>query len=806
MVFEKAYLHVDRDKFISGEDIWYKAYLVDAGWNRLTGNSGVLYVELISPSSRILYRQRIKLEAGMGKGDFQLDDTLSPGTYLIRAYTNWMRNFGEDFYYYKEINILNPENPDLQAPGTVQREDTGIVPGSVKGTDSGSAPGSVPGDDTGPDHKAGFDIQFFPEGGSLVAGVPTRIGFKAVDASGIGCPVDGIVVSMDGKTHARLESTHLGMGSFNLRPEAGSQYRAVLFRDNDLADTHDLPLVFDQGLVLNVHQHVKDELVAVIKTNREMLSRHDSLPLYLQVKTGEGNFLVRISLSHTAQSIKLQKNSFPPGISHLVLYDAEFKPHCERLVFVDPPPVTVLVEPDKSIYATNGKTSLRIKVSDDSGRPLPAELSLSAVDANAISGSGDHASHIRSHLYLESELRGNIENPGYYFNVSNADRSSKLDLLLITQGWRDFIWKYPADTTFGTPYPAETGLAVTGRLLNNLGKRPLADASISLAIMGSTSNFYGISLTDAEGRYSFRDIDIQGSARVLVSGVDNRGRQRGRIQLDSIRHPEVVVDYRWKSIPDPDTQAADEYLDEAEAKLNILKRYHLNDTIPIEEVSVTAKRIVKKDTHQRIYGQADNVVEIEEHERYYRDIFELIQGKVPGVMISGQYPNYTVLIRGVNNLRNDIEPLYLLDGMPVGKETIMEVQVRNVDKVEVLKNIANIAMYGSRGANGVIIVYTKNTMDPVKASPALYTISGQIRGCHAERIFYAPGYDKPKSDSQPPDLRTTIHWEPRLRISEYGERDVVYFNSDIPSQVKVIVEGITGQGIPVNYSTSYSVE
>ena len=511
-------------------------------------------------------------------------------------------------------------------------------------------------------------------------------------------------------------------------------------------------------------------------------------------------------LSHTAQSIKLLKKDFPPGISRIVLYDEDFKPHCERLVYVDPPPVQVNVESDKKIYTPNSKTRLRVNIMDETGASLPSELSVSAVDLDAINIDFTNSSHIRSYYYLESELRGRIETPGYYFNLSNDDRLRKLDLLLMTQGWRDFIWKYVADTTFETVYPAEKGLTISGRFFNLTGTKPMMDASISLSLMGRERNFYGTSLTDRTGNYSFRDLNIQGLERVLLSGVDKRGRTRGRIFLDSIIYPEVSVNYRWNPTTLHEKDATKDYLDDARTKSNLMKKYRLSDTIPIEEVKVTARWRPGDDGHQRIFTKADNVVEVKEHERLFRDIFELLQGRVPGVVVTGFAPDYQVIIRGVNNLRGEVEPLYLLDGLPVSREFLVDLPVRTVDRIEVLKDISNLAMYGSRGANGVIIVYSKKEIDPLDPPPVQHAINTEIRGYHVPRIFYAPRYDRPRPERRVPDLRNTIYWEPNVKIGKNGRGEIEYFNSDVPTKILVTLEGITEDGIPLYQTILYEVD
>lgn len=776
LTYEKVYLHLDKGNYTLGEHLWYKAYLVDAKNNILTNHSRNLYVELVSPGLEILDKQIIRLEMGTGSGDFHLGDSLPTGTYLIRAYTSWMLNFGADFIFQREIRILNP---DIPAFGT-------DVQSQLK--------------------QGKPDLQFFPEGGSLVAGVITRVGFKAVGVNGKGCSVNGFIANREGDTCARFESSHMGMGSFNFVPVRGTQYHALISNVDGSAHRYDLPRVFEGGYVLNVKDINQDELMVIIKTNAQMLEMQDTLPVYLEVRTAKGNYLIEMYLSYRAQSITLQKVSIPPGIIHLILYDANNKPHCERLLYLDPAPrIRLQVKSHKPVYSYREKTVLKVSVTDDSNFPVYSEMSLAAVDAVALADTAADPTHILSYLSLESELRGVVENPGYYFNEQHADRHDMMDLLLLTQGWRDFIWKYHADTAIDIHYPAEQGLTLSGRLMNSIGKKPKVDARISLAMLGENISHVSFTTTDSLGIYSFGNLDLRGSQHLIVSAEDSKGRKRGILYLDSLSRPDVEVEYIWKSTRIQPKNLEDEFIEDAITRANILKRYSLSDTIPIEEVMVKTMRRTPPDGHQRIYGEADNVVEVTDDLSHFTDIFQLIQGRVPGVMISGQYPDYHVQIRGVSNLSGISKPLLLLDGTPVDMAVMASIPVFNVDKIEVLKDISKTALFGFRGVHGVISVFTKTGHSSSYDVPLLYSINTVIRGYHDAKTFYAPRYNIPRPEHQMPDLRTTIHWEPFVQTPDTGCQEITFFNADNPATIYIIVEGITRDGIPLYSRTSYQV-
>jgi hypothetical protein len=177
---EKLYLHLDKPFYAAGENVWFKAYVVEASLHSLDSQSSVVYVELIDAAKTVFKRQMFYASGGLTFGDFQLPDTLREGNYAIRAYTNYMKNFGEDFFFIKEFPVLNP----LRSHPTS---------GEPYAADS-------------------LSLQFFPEGGNLVACGFNRVAFKALSPDGKGFNVEGTIVDENNTVITSFKSQHNGMG------------------------------------------------------------------------------------------------------------------------------------------------------------------------------------------------------------------------------------------------------------------------------------------------------------------------------------------------------------------------------------------------------------------------------------------------------------------------------------------------------------------------------------------------------------------------------------------------------------------
>ena len=206
---EKAYLHLDRPVYGTGETIWFSAYVVDAAQHQLDSLSEVLHVDLLSPDHKVVARRTLHLQGGRANGDLDLADSLTAGTYVLRAYTNWMRNAGDEFVYSRQLSVW-PASP--------------IGPQEPARPNANTSFGRAQAAATAANRT---DVQFFPEGGYLVEGLPAVVACKATDAAGRGVEVRGqIRNAQNAVVVASFSSRHAGMGRFAFVPGAGQRYHA----------------------------------------------------------------------------------------------------------------------------------------------------------------------------------------------------------------------------------------------------------------------------------------------------------------------------------------------------------------------------------------------------------------------------------------------------------------------------------------------------------------------------------------------------------------------------------------------------
>ncbi|MFD2573939.1 TonB-dependent receptor plug domain-containing protein [Spirosoma soli] len=770
---EKVYVHTDRDAYLIGETIWMKGYVINGTTHEADTISRVIYVDLIDPSAkRVKLRLQLRATEGYAPGQLALPDSLPSGTYQLRAYTSYMRNYSDAYFFTKTITILRPD-------GAVAKP-------------AGSGP-AMP--------NAGRpDVQFLPEGGQLIEGLDGRIAFKAVDASGQGVAVQGFVLDTKKDTVIGFTSTHLGMGYFPLKPEAGQAYTAFIRVGNGTLTPYPLPTAQPKGAVMQVDNLTNKEYIRVYLRHNKISSDSGATMTLVAQTRGQIVQIAKVPLAKKMGTVSLPRKEFPEGVTQLTLFDETNKPVSERLVFVNKDEqINIALTPAKKTYKNRERVDLAITTTDNTGKPVPANLSLAALDSQLAPEADSNEATLVSHLLLSSDLTGTIEQPAYYFNPANKDRWQKLDLLLMTQGWRRFAW---ADVLAQTPpvfkYPVERGLSLTGRVVrpNQKGIGGKVRLTFVLARRDSTRDFL-TGETDEEGNYAAYDLDFSDTTTVLIQGVKGKANRDLAITLDQLLTPPVtVIRVPYNPLEFRSDELAD-FIKRTNEYLEIERQIRRNGEVLLQSVTVKARRTPERDS-RTIYGTPDASVKFDQASTAGRlSVLDVIQGRIAGVQVTGSGFNARVNIRGAANFGGPIDPLFVLDGMPVSLETINSISVQDVDRVDVLKG-ASAAIYGSQAAGGVISILTKRGSPDYDLSKEAVpgSLLVKLPGYAPVREFYAPRYDVKKPEHVRPDYRTTLLWAPMIQTNAEGKATVSFYTTDAKTNLRIEAEGLTVSGMP----------
>ena len=772
---EKVYLHTDRSTYFMGEDIWYKAYNVRASNNLLFDNSNILYVELISPDSKIVARNKTNLEMGLGHGDFHLADSLGvkPGAYQIRAYTNWNRNFGEDFVFKKNIEII----------------DVFEAYSNLKNTTKSSATTNTI--TTSNSNQNNFNVDFFPEGGSLLENVASIVGFKAVDGNGNPVSINGNVFDSDNELVTSFESAHDGMGKFQMIPNTGKKYYAKIKTQSGTVQRTDLPDALKNGYAISF-RNFKGRNIIVINTNSETLALSPNEQLTVVCKSqGATYFETTQTLTESNLSFELAKDKLPEGICQITLYDSSSKPLSERLVYIEKEhDLDVQITTDKTTYQPNEKATITVTSKSKAGLGKSASFSLSVTDMNGVEDK-DFGTNISSYFLMESDIRGKVHHPSYYFDATNSKRLEHLDNLLLTQGWRDFIWKTAPKINDSVSYIAEKGITISGRVKQLLGEKALVNNTMTLALMNKKHFNIFNATTDSEGGFKFENLMFSGKTGMFLNSRNSKGKFRGELLLNPIEQNPMSISIEKKAINwDITTRMLVD---------NVYRKFTAFGVKPeniLDEVKIVAK---KKSLPPVFYGIAENSYVPDESVATFTDIFQLIEQNIPGVVASDDSVRFT---------RFEGAPLFIIDGFEaVDRGQVSFIQPEDVLKIEAVKGATATAYYGEKAANGIISIFTKANTGQHAKKEVFHSIKKDIDGFYTARAFYVPDPAKPNPDlDNQAAVRNTIYWNPYVHPDKTGNASVNYFNTSVETKVKVNLEGITSNGIPVVKNIYYNIK
>ncbi|EKB47727.1 TonB-dependent receptor plug domain-containing protein [Cecembia lonarensis] len=787
--FEKIYLHTDKPHYFLNDTIWIKAYgLMDLGEENSAKTTSVpLYVELLQQRA-LPYVSRIiiKLEDGLGQGDIVLPRNLTPGVYTLRAYTEWMRNFGEEVFFEKNLWVgelgdgwtFEESQPDLR-------------------------------------------LNFFPEGGYLVNGISSMVGFKATNARGKGKDILGYILNSKQDTVLRFESEYMGMGSFEFMPKQGETYEVVARSSEQVSKKLSLTNIQEEGIVLAIDTYSDEDLV---KINVQHNIRFPSQQLHLLIQSRD-KIVHRIDFdaSKKIHEFELFQDDFLPGIHTFTLLDEETRLLAERIVYLLPfaqGKANFITE--KSTYSAKDRVRMDIEVMDEFGSPVMGNFSVSVTDAYQVMHL-DHAEDIVSYLNLVSELKGVIENPGYYFNQENPHAIKYLDNLLLTQGWRRFSWENLSKMSDDPKYLVESGLSLSGRVFR-ANDKPV-DEVHQLTML--VQHFYGGPIiyegqTDSLGNFTFIGMDFQDTVGIYLQAHLEIERRRGRKREVKRNDLEIFE----KEIPEPRMASLvglptgdqyrdfDDYIVTVKEARDIIEQYRRGRELELGEVTIRGRRSEPFPDNRAIqYNNNPELSMVVTDEFYgFQNIYQLIRGRFPGVNVVGNVFDFVnppaILMRGGQIGGSGLQGARIfIDGMPVDPLWAMNLPVPEIERIDILRSLSKSSVFGADGAGGVVNILTKggNPNRDWSEVDVLGNATIVSQGYAPIREFYTPPAVPEINAPFALDFRSTIYWQPMVQTDPRGKAFIEFRLTEGSPDVRVSLEGLSVKGEAVKAHYTFKV-
>ena len=822
---EKLYLHLDKPFYGAGEKIWFKGYLVNATTHQDNSQSNFIITELINRSDSIVERKKIRRDSLGFHNAFTLPATLPAGDCYLRGYSNWMLNEDPDFFFSRNIKIGNSIDNTIVSSIEYQQEDDTHYTAKIKFTSNVQAvfenttikylylengkiknKGKKKTDENGwisislPDLKSpaarrievefddpqytykrtfhlpvftnDFDVKFFPEGGALLSIPHQNVAFKAQGADGFSKEVEGFLFNSKGDTLTNFRSEHNGMGIFTMNPVDNETYYVTVRTNDSITKRFDLPAIEPKGISIAMSHYKQEIRYEIQKTEATEWPQK----LFLLAHT-RGKLAILQPINPKRTFGKMNDSLFTEGITHFMLIDEQGNALSERLIFVpDHKPNQWQITADQPTYGKREKVSLQIAAKDNEGNPVEGTFSVSITDRKSIQPDS-LADNILSNLLLTSDLKGYVEDPAYYFLNQDARTLRSIDYLMMTHGWR----RHKMENVLRTPSLnftnyIEKGQTISGRIMGffgaNVKKGPICVLAPKYNIIATTE-------TDEKGQFivntSFRD-----STTFLVQARTKKGFAGVDILMDPPQYP--VATHKAPYLNGAATFMED-YL------MNTRDQYYMEGGMRVynlKEVTVTAKR--ERPSSKSIYTGGINTYTVEEDrlQGYGQTAFDA----------ASRLPSVTITNGSEIHIRNNSEPaIIVIDDIVYedASDILKDIQVSDMSSISLLRG-ADAVILGPRASGGAVVITLKDPRN-LPARPAQGIITYTPLGYSESVEFYHPTYDTPeKKNAQRSDFRSTVYWNPELRLDAEGKATIEYYTPDSTAPEDIIIEGVDKNG------------
>ena len=575
-----------------------------------------------------------------------------------------------------------------------------------------------------------------------------------------------------GDTLTNFRSEHNGMGIFTMNPVNNETYYVTVRTNDSITKRFDLPAIEPKGISIAMSHYKQEIRYEIQKTEATEWPQK----LFLLAHT-RGKLAILQPINPKRTFGKMNDSLFTEGITHFMLIDEQGNALSERLIFVpDHKPNQWQITADQPTYGKREKVSLQIAAKDNEGNPVEGTFSVSITDRKSIQPDS-LADNILSNLLLTSDLKGYVEDPAFYFLNQDARTLRSIDYLMMTHGWR----RHKMENVLRTPSLnftnyIEKGQTISGRIMGffgaNVKKGPICVLAPKYNIIATTE-------TDEKGQFivntSFRD-----STTFLVQARTKKGFAGVDILMDPPQYP--VATHKAPYFNGATTFMED-YL------MNTRDQYYMEGGMRVynlKEVTVTAKR--ERPSSKSIYTGGINTYTVEEDrlQGYGQTAFDA----------ASRLPSVTITNGSEIHIRNNSEPaIIVIDDIVYedASDILKDIQVSDMSSISLLRG-ADAVILGPRASGGAVVITLKDPRN-LPARPAQGIITYTPLGYSESVEFYHPTYDTPeKKNAQRSDFRSTVYWNPELRLDAEGKATIEYYTPDSTAPEDIIIEGVDKNG------------
>ena len=846
---EKLYVVTDKPYYSAGDTIYFSAFLVNSIYFGRTTDTKFIYVELIDATGNVVSRLRVKGSEGRFHNAIPLNAKITSGKYTLRAYSMWQTNFDKELLYTRQIQIGNYIDDAVHTNIKYEFDNLGKVVASVEVTNNLFEP--IPGntveyslsingrttrhmtqtDSHGffrfsfrpsgnvtdcirmninangrkldrkiqlPSFEDDFSAKFLPEGGNLVAGIEQVVAFKTVGVDGHAVDVEGVIQTKLGEQICVIRSEHDGMGKFRITANMGETYIAILTTKEGVSRTFTLPTVTPSGCVINLKPESDNRLLLQILTSPDY--PRSQLVAIIQSR-GIINYVVE-DLSH---ALRIPLDKLRSGVAQISIVDKESRMVvAQRLFFVRGAVAKADISTMTKRFSPRELVHLDFAIKNSAGNAAKGDFVVSVTDADLLK-EDKSADNIFSYMLLNSDLKGHIENPTYYFEADDDKHNEHLDLVMLTHGWR----RYNVNNILAGKKPHITKIfeseqSISGSVIGSIGKA----RNSSVMIFRNRKEYLGVHDLSKTNRFHITGIDAPDTTLYLLQALNREGSSaRVRIKVDPQVYPISPTIAREVFHKKTFSSLTEEYMMRS-------KQAYFEDggmpVIDIDAVEIVAKRTQTYDyssslnDFNTVSGDMSRFVSIFDALQRFRQLeidghnVYVISKKMTSSVkdlssdnADNEDNNYGGNVEIDMDDKTDLMPAVYVNGTQMDMGVIDAYPMSEVVSVSYLDKFESMAA-GMGSETGAIILHVKDINAREKFlinSMAEVVVPGYAEPAE----FYAPDYSV-SNDKNKRDNRTTIAWVPQLQSNSLGDASISFWTADRQSDYRVVIEGITSDG------------
>jgi len=451
---EVVYAHLNKSTYVNGEMLGFTTYVFDKFSKKRSQLTTNLYCTISDLDGKIIKKKLIHIKDGVASNIFHLDENLLSGTFVFKAYTNWMLNFEEQNHYQQLFNILDADKQSQIASKTIDNQ---------------------------------LDIQILGEGGHFIYNTLNTAGVIVRNKSGRGLANASAEIIDDKELVINsFKLNPFGIAKIILSPEQNRRYFLKVYH-NDSYEKIEIKEIKKNGFNMSVTD-IKDNILISFTTNRNSQDLLKTKRFKLAIHNGNDMFIVPFHMRELSEKLMINKSDLFSGINILTVFDENNTPILERLVFNH-----FGIDRGQTQFVSSilEKDSLNITLKVDKHQLNNFQnVSISVLPSDT--KSYNHQHNLISQIYLQPYIKTPIEDAGYYFKDDNRKTKHQLDNLLLTQGWSSYNWGtiFSNNTTYKHAF--EEGISVT----SNINGKTKSGTYISYPLKSSSSKIYTITEED----------------------------------------------------------------------------------------------------------------------------------------------------------------------------------------------------------------------------------------------------------------------------------------------------------------------